>query len=256
MRTCFARGTVGGWKHSKVPQLFRRTRLALERLPSVEARHVAAHQDRSIPTHSLTVEAIWNDMADRAATLVRNMTAGGKIPECLYPQLSLDPPDPDILIWELDDNITLDELDAALGAPLTEAVGADGCRIKNLRHLTRVNRLRLLILLNQVWKDPSGLSDRDKMGRLTLIFKMNGNPEDVRNWRPVTVQPTFTALISKIVNQRLLMTVLMSCSLLSKAQKANIKGTFGVRDNFTHLKAALADLFRFSEPRCPGRSTT
>ena len=45
-----------------------------------------------------------------------------------------------------DQVITLDELDAALGAPLTDAVGADGCRLKNLRHLTKVNRIRLLIL--------------------------------------------------------------------------------------------------------------
>jgi len=236
----FSRGHVSDWSNSSCPELWARMKRNLDQNPSTTSQHVKAHQDRTTAIHKINMLGTWNLMADEAANAIKQIVDADYLAASLHPELTLPPPDKESLIDALEEDLNIDELNTALAQHLSNTPGPDGNRIRHLRFLDPENRLLLLDLLNEVWRG-SPLPHRDKMSKLTLIFK-SGNPNKYQNWRPVSVQTAFTALLSKIVNTRFLK-VLLSCSLLSKAQRGCIRGHYGVRDNISFLLTALAEHF-------------
>ena len=116
-----------------------------------------------------------------------------------YPDIFLPPRSKREALHTMDLPFTLAELNTGLACDPTDAYDASGNRLANLACLDREGRELLLGLCNDICHARTRtLTQEDIQGRLSLIFKNRGAPTKVENWRPVTIQPSFSALISRL----------------------------------------------------------
>ena len=112
-----------------------------------------------------------------------------------------------------------------------KAIGPHNLKFELIKNLSQKGIAYLLIWVNRVLKD-SQIDPCLNVGNVKLLLK-SGDPTEPTNYRPITVSPILSKLITKLVNERLVRLVeseklLNECQLGFRPKKSTRTGVYTV----------------------------
>lgn len=134
-------------------------------------------------------------------------------------------------------NFTMEELNLALSKAKGRATGIDEISYDMLRHLPLKSKIILLEAYNKIWNQDR-IPETWKTGLIVPILKDNGNPHDIKNYRPITLLSCMGKIMERMINTRLITEIEEKCHL-NPHQFAFRPGR-STDEYFTELEGTLA----------------
>ena len=134
-----------------------------------------------------------------------------------------------------------EEIYRKLAGATNTAAGPDGLEYRHLRALDPSGHL-LALIYSQAWA--LGIPDAWKSSRTVLIHK-KGAPEDITNFRPISLLSTIYKIFSGIISQRLA-SIAVDLAWISPEQKGFLPGVHGIQEH-THLLQAAVEKAKFKK---------